>query len=345
MNSLDHQLKASVIEYCATVGADPLLVQGAGGNVSWKDGDTLWVKASGTWLAEAAEKDIFVPVDLPHLRRALASGDFSVKPRIIEESPLKPSIETLLHALMRHRVVVHLHAIEVLAHLVRADSEIGSLSDLDASIYCVTVDYHKPGVELAEAVNSVLANSSNANVIFLKNHGVIVGGEDIATVSSTLDSLITYFRTRPIDTGNTHFPEFSLDLGKGVSYVPVTDVSVHQLATNPRLFERLSSNWALYPDHVVFLGAAPHKYKTIEEFKQNLFDERELPDVVFLEGLGVFVLGKINRAKLAQLRCFYDVLSRQPNGVTVRSLTEGQVLELTDWDAEKYRQRISMMVV
>ncbi len=58
---IEKQVKA----FCAQIGADPLLVQGPGGNVSWKDGDVLWVKASGAWLAHAAGKDeIFIPVDL-----------------------------------------------------------------------------------------------------------------------------------------------------------------------------------------------------------------------------------------------------------------------------------------
>jgi hypothetical protein len=48
----------------ARVGRNMLLVQGAGGNSSIKDGDVLWVKASGTWLADADAKDIFVPVSL-----------------------------------------------------------------------------------------------------------------------------------------------------------------------------------------------------------------------------------------------------------------------------------------
>ena len=42
-----------VTDYCAHIGADPLLVQGAGGNVSWKEDGTLWIKASGKWLAGA----------------------------------------------------------------------------------------------------------------------------------------------------------------------------------------------------------------------------------------------------------------------------------------------------
>jgi len=59
----------------ARVGKNILLVQGAGGNSSVKDGDVLWVKASGTWLADAEDQDIFVPVSLSAARTALALGD------------------------------------------------------------------------------------------------------------------------------------------------------------------------------------------------------------------------------------------------------------------------------
>ena len=55
----------------ARVGRNILLVQGAGGNSSLKDDDVLWVKASGTWLADAEAKDIFVPVALSAARAAL----------------------------------------------------------------------------------------------------------------------------------------------------------------------------------------------------------------------------------------------------------------------------------
>ncbi len=56
----------------ARVGRNILLVQGAGGNSSIKDGDVLWVKASGTWLADAEDKEIFVPVSL--VGRARGAG-------------------------------------------------------------------------------------------------------------------------------------------------------------------------------------------------------------------------------------------------------------------------------
>ena len=46
----------------ARIGADPLLVQGAGGNTSVKEGGVLWIKASGKWLSGAARGHMFVPV-------------------------------------------------------------------------------------------------------------------------------------------------------------------------------------------------------------------------------------------------------------------------------------------
>ena len=46
----------------ARLGQDPLQVQGAGGNTSYKDGNVMWIKASGTALAAAEEAEIFVAV-------------------------------------------------------------------------------------------------------------------------------------------------------------------------------------------------------------------------------------------------------------------------------------------
>ena len=59
----------------ARFGADPLLVQGPGGNTSVKAGEIMWIKASGTLLADAEARDIFVAVDLPSLRAAVERDD------------------------------------------------------------------------------------------------------------------------------------------------------------------------------------------------------------------------------------------------------------------------------
>ena len=64
MTIIDSKIDEQVKSFCARVGKDSMLVQGAGGNVSWKEGRVLWVKASGTCLADAKDKNIFVPIQL-----------------------------------------------------------------------------------------------------------------------------------------------------------------------------------------------------------------------------------------------------------------------------------------
>ncbi len=337
MSVFTDQLKASITQYCAKIGTDPLLVQGAGGNVSWKDEDTLWVKASGTWLADAVEKDIFVPIDLQHLRTALDSGNFAVTPIALGESALKPSIESLLHALMAHRVVVHLHAIEALAYLVRSGWQTDFQSRLDASIRWTSVGYKKPGADLAEAVSLALQEASGANVVFLQNHGVVVGGEDIAEVEQVLNDMTEALNTPP----GYHPDKISslepISYDRQVLYYPIADSDLHQLATEIDLFNRLEADWALYPDHVVFLGAHPHTYNDMEVLDKALRNIVEMPQLIFIKGVGVFTRPDFSSAKNAQLRCYYDVLVRQDRKHVIQALTHQQIAELLNWDAEQYR--------
>ena len=61
---------AELAAFSARLGRDPEQVQAAGGNTSLKADGLLWVKASGLWLADALDRDLFVPVALaPVLRR------------------------------------------------------------------------------------------------------------------------------------------------------------------------------------------------------------------------------------------------------------------------------------
>ena len=60
----------------ASIGTDPMLVQGAGGNTSIKIGSQIWVKASGTWLQNALTEEIFIPIDLRKFHRKLNPNIF-----------------------------------------------------------------------------------------------------------------------------------------------------------------------------------------------------------------------------------------------------------------------------
>jgi rhamnose utilization protein RhaD (predicted bifunctional aldolase and dehydrogenase) len=331
-----NSLRESVTDYCAKIGADSMLVQGAGGNVSWKDGDTLWVKASGTWLANAKDEDIFVPVDLHALQKEIKAGDFSVTPKVKGESKLRPSIETLLHALMPHRVVVHLHAIEVLAYLVRKNTASEIKEKLGLLTRWAIVSYKKPGAPLAKAVAKVLERSPNTQIILLQNHGVVIGGEDVAEVECQLKQLQSN-----IDDRLFHFTETTkiptvIKLGNNQNYLPVDIPDIHCLAVDPILYKRVKMDWALYPDHVVFLGHKSYCYDTLKLLNQ---EKKLLPELIFVKNVGVFSKATLSIAKLAQLKCYLDVIMRQSKQASLKILSKQEITQLLDWDAEQYRQR------
>ena len=214
-------LRESITDYCAKIGADSMLVQGAGGNVSWKDGDTLWVKASGTWLADAKTKDIFVPVDLDDLRHAIANKNFDALPKVISGSKLRPSIETLLHALMPHKVVVHLHAIDVLVYVVRE----GVVKDISEKLKLlknwVIVRYQKPGKDLARAATEAFKRAPGANILLLQNHGVVIGGKDVNEVELRFKQLLSKLTCQSFGNIDNNLMPKAINIYKKRTYLPV----------------------------------------------------------------------------------------------------------------------------
>jgi rhamnose utilization protein RhaD (predicted bifunctional aldolase and dehydrogenase) len=333
--AINHQ---TISQMCADLGKDPLLVQGAGGNVSWKEGETLWVKASGTWLANANDEDIFVPVNLKHLQDALARQNFDAKPELIGEHTLRPSIETILHALMPHQVVVHVHAINALSHLITRDCR-ESIQQLcqKSSIKAAIVGYHKPGPELAQAISKALQSAPEANVIFLQNHGIVLGADSIEGIYSVLNTVNTALA--PIKIALQVNASLTPPASPISGYISFADQAVQALALDPRLFKRLHQDWVLFPDHAVFLGPKANTYSSLEGFQaQNM---KETPELIFIENIGVFVKPEFNQAKTAQLRCYFDVISRVSPDAVLEPLSESAVHALLNWDAEKLRQQMS----
>jgi rhamnose utilization protein RhaD (predicted bifunctional aldolase and dehydrogenase) len=338
--SANNFLHKSIADLCVRISKDRLLVQGAGGNISWKNGNVLWVKSSGSWLADANTINIFVPVNLDLIRLAISNGDFFTTPQIIGNSSLRPSVETLLHALMPHKVVVHLHAVEILAYLVRPDPVSHFKRLIDHDINWCFIDYKKPGAELAEVVSKSLLKQQNPDILLLRNHGLVIGGDRIADVEIILQRLSRCLKNR-IDP---------LMLNEGVAesarplklqdYVQCTDYELNQLATNNYLASRLKGEWALYPDHVVFLGDKAFILDHTNSVDTlNALEKK--PAFVFDIGNYVYENKAVTAAQKAQLRCYYDLLIRQPSTVKLVSLSPNAIAELINWEAEHYRKKLS----
>jgi len=338
----DNTLRTAVQRYCATIARDRLLVQAAGGNVSWKSGDTLWIKASGTWLADAEQKDIFVPVDLPAIHSAVAAYHFDYSPKVVVESHHRPSIETMLHALMPHRIVLHLHPVDAVAHLVRPDAEMDIHAAIGEGINWAWVPYHKPGQDLARAIAQMRGSTAHPDLIFMQNHGVILGGDTLDEIDKALRLITNRLRIAPPSLPPALIIEGDItDSGSPLGYRMSRHLNARQLGQRGDWAGRLSSAWAICPDHIVFLGLRAYHAPDLRALSEKLIDTGESPPLLFLDDGRVLERIDVTAAQIAQMQFYIDVISRQHPRQKLDVLTETDALNLTDWEAEKYRRSLS----
>ena len=332
-------MRHDIRNYCARVGQEPLLVQAAGGNVSWKESGTLWIKASGAWLADAGKNDIFVPVALDALRAALAAGPSHLRlPEATEGRALRPSIETFMHVVMPQRIVFHLHAIEALAVLVRADAQETLRARLQDRFHWEWVQYRQPGARLARSVAVVLGRSPDTNVVLLQNHGILIGGDTIGEIDRLIKALLLALKqdiasnesgSQPIHKAPNALPIGSFE------YVAIEDARIQNLVHTPELYRRLSEAWALYPDHVVFLGESAPAFEN--RCEASRYGRKRRPPLLFIRGEGVFAKPDFSQAQRAQLVCYYEILTRQKPQDVLVELTKEEIHDLLHWEAERYR--------
>ncbi len=304
----------------ARLGQAPLQVQGAGGNTSIKADDVMWIKASGTELANAETQDIFVAVDRKAaLAEAEGAGDGTCRATVLDpEMSLRPSIETTFHAALNWPVVVHTHSVATITHAISPQGRAAIASKL-AGLPAAIVPYRKPGLPLTQEILRHI--NPDTQVIVLENHGLISCGR---TVQETAEIVAEIERRLAMPTRDVT-GEVADPAPDGFEWVP----DMIGLATDPRQFS-LARAGSYYPDHVVFLGPA-----------LPLKDADPDRPVQLVEGKGVLIRSDATPSQRAMLQCLADVLTRLPSDWEAEPIGAGAEAELLDWDAEKYRQALA----
>jgi ribulose-5-phosphate 4-epimerase/fuculose-1-phosphate aldolase len=325
MHSSDSSVPAGLqelVELSVRLGSDLRLVQGAGGNLSIKTDGVLWIKASGTRLGQARERNIFVPMDEAATREAVLVTE-ALMPFVLPSAQaggLRPSIETALHVLLPHTVVVHVHGIGSIA--AGLDDAVGdAVRELPDWFDTVVVPYAKPGVELARAVLSrtpAALTGDRPLVLLLRNHGVVVGAADSGTAAEVLDLVEAHFRL-------VAAPEVDLTTCPLCPAGTADDAAAAVLCAG-----------ALTPDSAVFLGPVP--FGRIPAGPPA--DDDGSPHAGFVADDGSVwlraALGADEREVAASL---VDVARQRARG-EVSTLSAAEVDELVNWEAEKWRQQL-----
>jgi rhamnose utilization protein RhaD (predicted bifunctional aldolase and dehydrogenase) len=315
----------ALAELSTFLGRQKLLVQASTGNTSIKIGSTLWIKASGKWLANAAAEEVFVPVDRAEASRYM-SGTL---PDSTNGSGLKPSIETAMHLILPHRVVVHIHSISAIAWAVQRKGA-DLVHERMGAFRWSWIPYASSGGPLAAKMRAEL--QSSPNVFILANHGLVVGADSCEEAKQRLQEVEERLAiaARPVPEPDLA----SLEQLARASNLKLPDTElIHSLATD-EFSTALVSRGILYPCQAIFLGRQtavfehrdfllrfPKEYQNENGFRQP---------AVLIKGRGALVAKDLTRSESEMLIGLSQVARRLGSDAQIAYLSERNVDELLD---------------
>ncbi|GAB4364328.1 MAG: class II aldolase [Spirochaetales bacterium] len=201
-----------VLHLSHAYGKDPLWIIGGGGNISLKQGNRMWIKASGMTL-DSITPDGFVGMNLDALRdmvkreypedaslRERLAKDLLLGCRLSGEEQKRPSVETGMHALFPHRIVFHTHPTLVNGLTCARDGREWVERLFGEEVLWIPMV--NPGIVLSRYLAVRLQEYSRTHAqrlpvaIFLQNHGLVVYGES----ADEIRSLHSWIETRILES-------------------------------------------------------------------------------------------------------------------------------------------------
>jgi rhamnose utilization protein RhaD (predicted bifunctional aldolase and dehydrogenase) len=311
----------SLLEVSARLGADPLLIQAATGNTSLKRDGVLWIKASGKWLAHADHEEILIPVDLAGTRSRI---DHNIDPAgqsaVVNGKTLGTSVETAMHAVLPHRVVLHVHSVNSIAWAVRRDGP-EELAGRLAGFHWQWIPYVPSGLALARSIREAIARAPLTDVLVLANHGLVICGDSCEEAEERLRE----FELRACISPRVPPPpqwEALTQLANGTAWRAPQNGGLHAIGCDP-VSRRIVSRGVLYPCQAIFLTP---QVVTIPQ----------AADASWVDA-GVLVREKLNPCVAATLAGLAQVLQRIPEAAPIEYLAEADVRGLLCADVYHYR--------
>jgi len=164
--------------YSRKIGRDKTLVQGPGGNLSIKlNGDLMLIKSSGVQLKDVYHASGFSALSYNYIHDFYAASNGEIGDEdmneVLAEATLKgddrASMEAAAHAILSGDVV-HTHPVYVNSILCSLNSREACAEAFDGFDY----EYIPSAMPGAELTGKLLKSSSDKEIFFLENHGLIV---------------------------------------------------------------------------------------------------------------------------------------------------------------------------
>ena len=319
--------------------------QGGGGNTSVKgEGGIMLIKASGFRLTDIAETTGFVAVDGQKIRDYYSSVDLSVEKDYEKESAevsksstvdlegiqtLRPSVEVGFHAILK-KYVIHTHSVyaNLLTCAIRGE-ELAEKIFEGADFGYIFLPYINPGFPLTLKMSDAIdeyksSNSKYPEVIFMKNHGLVITADTIERVialhTDVNERIRSYFGLADDFRAVTLVKEED----KYVSKTPVVKAFVEKYGLSKDFLDK----YPLYPDQLVYLNNilahAPEKLSAdngVVSYKTEIKEAQTLEETL---SAYVFIISTL-----------------KDKGLDISTMSEKEVYFINNWEAEKYRRSVA----
>ena len=371
-----------LIEISRFYGNNKEYVIAGGGNTSFKDEQTIWIKASGQSLADLDEKGL---VALSREKLHVISGKTYSDDTVIREEQVKndlfdsiidrgqnkrPSVETSLHELIRYKFVVHLHPTIINGILCSRNAKNLVIKLFGEKV--LFVPYTDPGYTLFKKLESEIKNyrdkySSDPQIILLENHGSFVSADSTEEIRKIYENIISdietqFSRLTEIDQIPYNPVLFkvlpvlrmvlSTDRTKVIRYRHNTLIARHY--QNQQEFHKISL--PLTPDIIVyckarylFIEQCASAERILESVKQQLprFQNEYgyLPIIIIIKNTGILAVENSVASADAVLDVYEDLIKVSYYSSLcggTKPLSPDQTAFIEEWEVENYRRKISL---
>ncbi len=373
---------AELIEISRYYGNNKDYVIAGGGNTSFKDEHTLWIKASGYFLGDLDEDGI-VALDREKLRQISDrkySDDTDAREdqvkndlfsSIIENGKnLRPSVETSLHDLIHYRYVVHLHPALINGILCNRNAK-----NLSAQIFgdkALFVPYTDPGYTLFKRLETeILAyrekNGYDPQIILLENHGSFVSADTIGEIRTIYDMIFSAIGSRIAPLKDPEQLPYNNILNKVLPAVRMLlsgenlkviryrhNTLIASYYQNQQEFYKISL--PLTPDNIVYCKArylfveqTVSAERILESVKKQLprflNEYGYLPKVVVIKNMGILAVEDSASAADTVLDVYEDLIKTSHYASQTggpKFLIPDQVAFIDHWEVENYRRKVAL---
>ena len=360
-------------------GRDSEWVIAGGGNASWKNRETLWVKASGTSLA-GASRATFVELDREKLA-PMWNKEYSRKTDEREREALadlmaareagqtlRPSVETGMHDVLPQAFVLHTHPTVINAVTCSANGEAvmreiaGGIPLLgDGIIWIPSIN---PGWVLSKRIFDEVKvyrdqHKDNPQVVVLQNHGITVASEDVGDIHlmhRKLGEALLQKMSRVPDMGIAETDLTVAAEAAGAIRHAAGDGVVVLFEAPGEVLKRASAAETMAPlmrpfspDHIVYAGHKPLYLESVRDigdrYREYVQAEKTAPKIVVLKDVGFFAVGGNPKVAESARMLFRDALKitrYAENFGGPQGMPDAEIDFIRNWEVEQFRAEVSL---